>query len=411
MSFGAGKRRSGLFSRRSARRISGRIIWWSAAVAAISALVLLFFLVYDSVSRNLASVEAPESPVEISSGTITSSLGEVLNSRGLSAAEAAGVSAALRKNLNLRRLAPEDEYSIVFSTAGALKYVYIQKGMKRYFAFRKEDGSFSSLVRPVKVSSVVRRFSGTIGSSLWESMSAQGVETSVILDFADVFSWSVDFLTETRSGDAYEVVYESMVTPSGKALSSRVLAGLYDGGETGKKAAFYFKGGYYDEKGNSTRSLFLRAPLQYRRISSYFSRARRHPVLKTVRPHLGIDYAAPSGTPVSSVADGTVVFAGWKGGYGRYVEIRHAAGYATAYGHLSRYARGIRSGRRVRQGDLIAYVGSTGLSTGPHLDFRVKKSGGFVNFLAIKHRSSGGVPAGDKKSFLAAAREILPSAF
>ncbi|MBU2573824.1 MAG: M23 family metallopeptidase [Elusimicrobia bacterium] len=410
-------RRPGLFDRRypgPARlfgRVYGRQIRWAAAALMAAAAVFLLFLVYGSLARRLGSGAALESPLTVSSGTITSSLDAILNSRGLSSAEAVGISAALRKNLNLRRLTPEDEYFIVFSTAGAFKYMYIQKDLKQHFAFRKTDGSFSGSVKPVEVSAVISRFSGAIASSLWESMSAQGVAAAVILDFADVFSWSVDFLTEVRAGDKYEVVYESMVTPSEKVVSRRVLAGLYDGGETGREAAFYFKGGYYDKKGDSMRSFFLRAPLQYRRISSYFSRSRRHPIFKIVRPHLGIDYAAPSGTPVSAVADGTVRFAGWKGGFGRYVEIRHANGYTTTYGHLSRYARRIRAGKRVKQGGIIAYVGSTGLSTGPHLDFRIRKNNRFVNFLKIKRRSSSGVAARHKKDFLAAARKLLPSAF
>jgi len=368
-------------------------------------------IIYDILASRNASNTVFESPLKVSSGTISSSLGAILDSNKLSPGEAVGVSAALRKNLNLRRLTPEDEYFIVFSTAGTFKYMYIQKDLKHYFAFRKPDGSFSNSVKPVKVSAVISRSSGTIGSSLWESMNAQGVAAAVVLDFADIFCWSVDFLTEVRDGDRFEVVYESMVTPSGKVVTRRILAGLYNGHETGRKAAFDFKGGYYDEKGDSMHSFFLRAPLQYRRISSYFSQARRHPILKIVRSHLGIDYAAPSGTPVSAVADGTVTFAAWRGGFGRYVEIRHAKGYVTTYGHLSRFAKGIRVGKRVKQGELIAYVGSTGLSTGPHLDFRIKETGRFVNFLKLKRRSSTGVAARNKTGFMTAAHELLPSAF
>ncbi len=396
---------------KSSNRASGWNTWLTAFTLIPGAAAFLIFIAYNILADRSALNTVRESPLKISSGAITSSLGAILDSHGLSSAEVAGVSAALRKNLNLRRLTPEDEYSVVFSSAGTFKYMYILKGLKQYFAFRKADGSFSRAVKPVGVSAVLSRSSGTIASSLWESMRAQGVAAGIILDFAEVFSWSVDFLTEVREGDVIEVVYESMVTPAGKVVARKLLAGRYIGKETGEKTAFHFKGGYYDKKGESMRSFFLRAPLQYRRISSYFSRTRRHPVLKIVRPHLGIDYAAPSGTPVSSVADGTVIFAGWKGDYGKFIEVRHAKGYITTYGHLSRYAKGIRTGKKVKQGDLIAYVGSTGLSTGPHLDFRIKESGKFVNFLKIKHRSSSGVASGHKQRFLATARGILPSAF
>ncbi len=346
----------------------------------------------------------------ISSGPVIGILSAHLADAGLSVDEAGGVAAALRKSLNLRRLSPSDEYGVILSTSGALVNAYVLKGVSRYLV-RPSEGGYSLEVSSLAVREETLRVKGTISSSLWESMSASGVPAETILDFADVFSWSVDFLTEVREGDSYEVVYEQRTAENGRSAGRKILAGVYDGRESGRKLAFRHGDGYYDENGESMRSLFLRAPLQYRRISSYFSKARRHPVLKIVRPHLGIDYAAPAGTPVSSVADGTVTFAGWKGGYGHYVEIRHSLGYVTTYGHLSRYASGVRAGRRVRQGDLIAYVGSTGLSSGPHLDFRVRHNGKYVNFLSLKHRSGGGPPVRDKKAFLAEARRLLPSEF
>jgi murein DD-endopeptidase MepM/ murein hydrolase activator NlpD len=157
--------------------------------------------------------------------------------------------------------------------------------------------------------------------------------------------------------------------------------------------------GYFDIEGNSLRSMFLSAPLQYRRISSYFSRARMHPVLKYVRPHLGIDYAAPTGTPVSAVADGTVRAVARNSASGNYVIIRHAQGYETAYAHLSRFARGMRAGVHVKQGQVIGYVGSTGLATGPHLDFRIRKNGQALNFLTIARNPQTKLLPQDKKDF------------
>jgi len=346
----------------------------------------------------------------ISSGPVTGMLSSHLSAAGLPPAETAGISAALRKKLNLRRLSPSDEYGVVLSTSGALVNAYVLKGLSRYVV-RPSGKGYELDVSSLSVTEETLRVKGSISSSLWESMSASGVPDGTILDFADIFSWSVDFLTEVREGDSYELVYEQRTAENGRSAGRRILAGVYDGKETGRKLAFRHGDGYYDEKGESLRSLFLRAPLQYRRISSYFSKARRHPILKIVRPHLGIDYAAPAGTPVSSVADGTVTFVGWKGGYGRYVEVRHALGYVTTYGHLSRYARGLKRGKRVKQGDVIAYVGSSGLSSGPHLDFRVRADGRYVNFLTIRHRSSGGPPVKDKEAFLAAARSLLPEAF
>jgi murein DD-endopeptidase MepM/ murein hydrolase activator NlpD len=152
---------------------------------------------------------------------------------------------------------------------------------------------------------------------------------------------------------------------------------------------------YYDCDGNSVRRVFLKSPLNYRRISSYFTHRRFHPILKIYRPHYGVDYAAPIGTPVVAIGDGRVTHAGWNGGMGNFVEIRHNNIYTSCYGHLSRYGKGVRSGVRVTQGQVIGYVGSTGLSTGPHLDFRVKKYGSYVNPLTIDYPR--GEPVGEER--------------
>lgn len=238
-------------------------------------------------------------------------------------------------------------------------------------------------------------------------MRERGVPPAVILDYADIFSWSVDFLTEVRGGDKWGLDWSFRTDPSGRVVSQRVMAAFYYGSETGRKNAAYYSGAYYDEKGGALRGRFLRAPLHYRRISSHFTYKRFHPILKYVRPHLGIDYAAPAGTPVSAVSDGTVIFAGWKGGNGRLLVLRHGGGYETTYGHLSRYARGIRPGARVSQGDLVGYVGSSGLSSGPHLDFRLKQHGKPLNFLKLGYRPAGGV-SGKAREAVAQAIRALP---
>ena len=155
------------------------------------------------------------------------------------------------------------------------------------------------------------------------------------------------------------------------------------------------------------RNAFLKAPLQFSRISSHFTTARKHPILKTVRPHLGIDYAAPSGTPVSSIGDGTVIFVGKSGGFGNLVKIKHSNGYETWYGHLLRYGKGVKTGARVKQGQVIGYVGMTGLATGPHLDFRIKRDGNFFNFLNMKQPPVSVLSGDDKKAFLESIKDIF----
>ncbi len=348
----------------------------------------------------------------ISTGTISGSLDSTLKQRGFADADRYRISGAFSNILNLRRLTPEDEYTIAFSTAAEFKYMFIAKDLKQYYVLPSTDSAgYTFSVLELAVTSATARVAGSIDSSLWESMSALGVPPDLILDYADVFSWSVDFLTEVRKGDKYDLIYEYSKAPNGRMVSKKILAAVYEGEETGRKMAGFWGKGYYDDSGESVRSLFLRAPLHYRRISSYFTNKRFHPVLKYIRPHLGIDYAAPTGTPVSAVAEGTVTYAGRKGGFGNYIELRHTAGYVTAYGHLSRFAKGLHPGLRVGQGDVIAYVGSTGMSTGPHLDFRVRQNGSFVNFLKIKYRSSGGLSGKEKAAYLAGLKISLPEYF
>ncbi|SFM69330.1 peptidoglycan DD-metalloendopeptidase family protein [Thermodesulforhabdus norvegica] len=263
------------------------------------------------------------------------------------------------------------------------------------YLFGKSAGkwTFYDINYPVlKIREVV---SGVIDENMYTAGIKAGLHPGVILDLSDIFSSDVDFNTDLRRGDIFVILLEKEVR-NGRERDSRILAArMVVQGESFE--AFYFnvpgKGeGYYDRNGNSKERFFLKAPLQYRRISSYFTARRFHPILKIYRPHYGIDYAAPAGTPVSALGDGVVTFAGWKGGYGKYVEIRHGHGYKTTYGHLSRFARGIRAGKKVKRGELIGYVGSTGLATGPHLDFRFYVNGKPVNFLKTKWPHVTSVP-------------------
>jgi len=209
----------------------------------------------------------------------------------------------------------------------------------------------------------------------------------LILQFAEVFEWEIDFLTEPQRGDSFRLIFEEYTMDGNFVKYGDILAAEYrSGNQTTQAVSYQIPGGrkdWFDPLGKSVRKAFLKSPLNYRRISSRFSYARFHPILKIYRPHLGVDYAAPAGTPIVSSADGVVTYAGWRGGLGKAVEIRHANGFVTSYGHLSGIARGIRSGTRVKQKDLIGYVGSTGLATGPHLDYRVKVNGRFVNPLKM----------------------------
>ena len=234
----------------------------------------------------------------------------------------------------------------------------------------------------------IRLVSGTIDNSLYMAAVSRGVPDSVISDVAEVLGWEVNFSRDLRPGATFRIVYEELVDPEGlESHPGRVLAvDLLNRGR--HYEAFYFRsadqdvGGYYDRKGHALGRAFLRYPVAYSRISSKFSHARLHPVLKRSRPHYGVDFAAPAGTPVHAIAAGTITVAGWHGASGRMVKIRHDDVYESAYAHLSRIAPDVRTGRQVKKGQVIGYVGSTGLATGPHLHLALYKHGRYIDPLA-----------------------------
>lgn len=234
---------------------------------------------------------------------------------------------------------------------------------------------------------------GTIDSSLFVAASKIGVSDGTILDMAEIFAWSIDFASAIRVGDSFSILYEKRTRNGQPAPDGLIHAATFT--NAGKEyTAYKFtneegKLAYFNDEGESLIRQFLKAPLRFSRISSGFSYARFHPVIGRNTAHRAIDYAAPVGTPIMAVGDGLVNYAGYNGGYGHYVSIRHNETYETHYAHLSAYAKGIRSGVRVAQGDVIGYVGSTGWSTGPHLHYEIEKNGTLVNPLKIE------LPAGD----------------
>jgi len=241
---------------------------------------------------------------------------------------------------------------------------------------------------------------GTITSSLYETMLAQGEQPQLIMDYTDVFGWEIDFFSEVQPNDSFAILFERKYCDSVCTGYGAILAAAY-WGQVGSFAGYRFTDpegttDYYNPEGQNLRKTFQKSPLRFSRVSSFFGR-RFHPILRRVRQHSGVDYVAPRGTPVEAVSDGRVVSAGWSGGYGRLVVVRHAEGYETRYGHLSGFAKGVRSGASVKQGQLVGYVGSTGLSTGPHLHYEVRKFGSAVNPLRLNPPRRSPV----KKEFMA----------
>jgi murein DD-endopeptidase MepM/ murein hydrolase activator NlpD len=246
----------------------------------------------------------------------------------------------------------------------------------------------------------VATVSGQIRSSLFGAITETGESDQLALDMADIFAWDVDFNTELQRGDSFRLAVEKLTLDGrfsryGRILSAELVRG------TRVLRAVRFEGahtsGYFAPDGTPLRKAFLRSPLKFSRITSGFSAARYHPILHEVRPHFGIDYGAPEGTPVMAASDGVVTLAGWSEGFGNTVSLRHANGFQTLYGHLSRIQ--VRPGQRVAQGDTIGAVGQTGLATGPHLDYRMIRNGAFVNPLRIQVPPADPVPAAERADF------------
>jgi murein DD-endopeptidase MepM/ murein hydrolase activator NlpD len=255
----------------------------------------------------------------------------------------------------------------------------------------RTDEGFSAKKVPVEYEKKIKHMGGVVEGNLVSSMD----DLLLSLKLSDIFAWDIDFATDLREGDTYKVVVEELwLDGEFKKYGEILSAEITNNGQTYDAYRFQYDGeaDYYDSEGNSLRRAFLKAPLSYRRISSGFTHRRFHPILRIYRPHLGVDYAAPTGTPVSAVGDGTVVQSGYKGQNGRQVVIRHPNGYVTYYGHLSRIKKGVSRGAKVKQGQVIGYVGSTGLATGPHLDYRIKLNGRFIDPTKLKMPRGGSVP-------------------
>jgi murein DD-endopeptidase MepM/ murein hydrolase activator NlpD len=339
--------------------------------------------------RPVPSLPPPEAVI-VSSGTIGEggSLSDSLGQTGIPPTESAQVQITLKPLFNPRYSKAKDKYEVVRSTTGHfVQLTYWPNSFDYFTVTRSTSGMLSAAKGKVSAEPIIAGVNGKIQGSLWDAMSRQGVPPEMIIRFAELFSWRIDFLTEPRVGDTYKLVWKRSLG-NGAIRDDAILCASYTSREKGELAAYPLAGDYFDGDGNSLKGEFLRAPLVYRRISSYFTEHRFHPILRYYRPHHGIDYAAPAGTPASSIADGVVIAKGWEGGLGNELRVRHNGSYVSIYGHLRGYPKGIHIGTHVRQGQVIGYVGSTGLSTGPHLHFGFERDGKLINFFTLKMKNS-----------------------
>ena len=297
---------------------------------------------------------------------------------------------ALTGTLDFRRLRPHDNFTITLDEKGELVRCDYESGpLCRYTVTLQEDGyTAEQIAIPLELRIV--RLAGVIHSNLFATFSELGEEPKLIEAFAGIFDSKIDFNTETQEGDRIDLIVEKYYKDDEFVGYGKMLMARYEQADTVWEGYYYASAsapaGYYDKNGEQLGTSFLRSPIPFGRVTSGFSYHRQHPILHKTLPHLGVDLAAPTGTPVLAASDGKVIFLGLRGGFGKSVILKHAGGYETYYGHLSRYGKGLHIGSRVAQKDVIGYVGSTGLATGPHLDYRISLNGVFKNPFSLKFK-------------------------
>ena len=356
-------------------------------------------------------VLAPATPEPVE---VTLKRGETLEAAlrrgGVERAEAAAIVAGLRGSVNMRRLAPGERLTVKPGPPDTSPEITWTRSPAERYEIRSSEGRWTvEAVRP-DVDTRVVAVTGEVRDSLFASMERLGETANLTARLVSLFEWDFDFAADSLPGDRFRFLVEKRYVGDELLGYGDILVAQYmTAGRPVLTSVAFQDGGsradYYDASGRSVRKMFLRAPLDFTRITSGFSHARHHPILGGLRPHLAVDYGAPVGTPVRAVADGVVTQAGWDGGFGLSISVRHARGYETMYNHLSRLD--VKRGERVRQRQVIGRVGTTGLSTGPHLDYRVRKAGVFVNPLGEKFIPGAPVPAHRREAFTVRVKALL----
>jgi murein DD-endopeptidase MepM/ murein hydrolase activator NlpD len=335
-----------------------------------------------------------------------------LETLGLSAQEAATAATAAAQVFNLRQLRAGNTITVGRSVEGSLKEIDYKIDPNRVLRILPQDQGFSAEVKAIASHLEVVAVSGTLEDSLFNAVEDAGESPEVAMKLAQIFAYDMDFYTDPRKGDTFRVVLEKKKYYDGKPAGyGKILAAEYKNGGHNYDALLFHdpdgKPAYYTMDGKSLQKVFLRSPLKFGApITSHFSKSRFHPVLKIYRPHLGTDYGAPTGTPVQTIGSGRVIFAGRKGGDGNMVHVVHTNGYETMYLHLSKMF--VRNGEHVEIGKTIGLVGSTGLATGPHLDFRILQKGQFKNFEKLGLPPSDPVAKRNMPEFGAVREKWLP---
>ena len=365
----------------------------------------------------LASVVDPEpQPVAEPTGNNltlkvrrSDSLDRLFKRHGLSRTDLANIMTLDPAHKYLRLVKPGDEIR-VREVDGKILQLDRQVSLSEVLSIRRTQDSFEARMIEHELEAQPVRATGTIDSSLFLAAAAAGISDRTIMNLAGIFAWDVDFVLDIRQGDTFSLVYEEYWQDGKRVTEGDILAAEFiNRGKRYRAVRFKDASGrvdYYTPEGRSVRKAFVRAPLSFARISSNFNPRRRHPKLNTIRAHKGVDYAAPTGTPIKAAGDGKVIHRGRKGGYGNAVIIQHGGNITTLYAHMSRFSKA-RIGSRVRQGDIIGYVGSTGLATGPHLHYEYRRNGVHLNPRTVKLPDAEPIDAAYLAAFKQAAGPLL----
>lgn len=365
----------------------------------------------DSAFAQPAPPAEPAPAIDVVTVKSGDSLAAIFSRAGLSAADLAQIMALGKATAPLRNLYPGDQLRFARDPHGALvsldlvlpdnSRLTVRHDGERYTASRK--------VLPVLQQVVVAR--GTIRGSLFGAAMEAGLSNGLTMELIHLFAWDIDFAHDVRPGDSFTVLYEHTYSARDGSGDGAILAAAFHANDRLYTAIRYTdadgRTGYYTVDGHNVRKAFLRAPVEYSRVSSNFSRHRMNPVLHYVRPHLGTDFAAPEGTPIHATAGGRIIFRGRKGGYGNAVILKHFGHYSTLYGHMSRFARGEHVGSRVHQGEVIGYVGHTGVATGPHVHYEFRIDGVHHDPLSVKLPAANPIARKYRHQFEAYAGSLL----
>jgi murein DD-endopeptidase MepM/ murein hydrolase activator NlpD len=355
----------------------------------IFAIIACLVILAAQSERKQAPVKRKDRAVRVVSGTVRKgdALSRIFTRNKLRFADLQRAKKAAEGVYDLGELCSGRPYTITIDDEDRLDSLTYWMDDETYMNLSRQGDSLTATVEKVEYEKRLLSFGGMIKDSLIASLGPEKEALRLALDLSDIFAWDIDFTTDLRDGDTFKVIVEGLFVGNTFRKFGDILSAEFVNDGRRYMAYRYEVNGsvnYYDAGGTPLRKAFLKAPLNFRRISSSYSGRRLHPVLKKYRPHHGIDYAAASGTPVSALGDGEILFAGYRGSYGKLVIIKHRNGYSTYYGHLSRIGKGIARRARVAQGEVIGFVGATGLATGPHLHLEIRVAGKPVNPLSLR---------------------------